>query len=121
MTSSISRRALATLAVTLGCAGSARAQSLPGPHPSALWVRSSASVSGTLGNVRGRTLSPTTRGFLVGVIIGGVAGGLFGNRVCHAYGSSGSDGCTGDTAWWAVAGGMLGGLLGAAAGSDSDP
>ena len=53
-----------------------------------------------------------------GAAIGGSAAGFQGNRVCHAYGTTVADGCAGETLGWAAVGGMLGGLIGATAGSE---
>lgn len=55
----------------------------------------------------------------MGAGIGGLVSGLLGNRVCRAYSVS-SDGCAGDTVWWAVMGGMLGGLIGASGARRTD-
>jgi len=38
---------------------------------------------------------------------------------CRRFGS-GTDGCTGDTLWWAVLGGTLGLLIGASADHEAD-
>ena len=64
--------------------------------------------------------SPRQRGLLIGAIVGGLAAGILGNRVCHAYSATPGDSCIGDAFWWAVAGGMLGGLIGASAEAESD-
>ena len=52
-------------------------------------------------------------------LIGGLAGGFVGHKICRAFGSGGG-GCTGDALWWAAAAGMRGGLIGATSAEDGD-
>jgi hypothetical protein len=52
-------------------------------------------------------------------MIGGLAGGFLGHKICRACGAD-TDGCTGQALWWAAVAGMLGGLIGATSAGDAD-
>ena len=111
-------RILGIAGMLAGAAAQVEAQTLSPPHASALWmvpatreIPPSARVS--------QSASSKGHGLLLGAVIGGLAAGFLGNRVCHAYGTTVADGCAGETLWWAAVGGMLGGLIGATAGSES--
>ena len=93
MTSSkCARRIWIALALSIASAGSLHAQAIAGPHPSTVWQRPAAKLSSNPARVKGRDLSPKTRGLLIGAVIGGLAAGFLGNRLCHEIGSSGSGG-----------------------------
>jgi hypothetical protein len=113
------RRALIALAVALACAGPARAQSLAGPRPSALWMRLPASDTSETAGVRVEEFSQAGKRLLIGAAVGGLVGGLVGHRWCRSFGSSGN-GCGGDALWWGTAAALLGGLIGAASANDAD-
>jgi hypothetical protein len=59
------------------------------------------------------------RRLLIGGVIGGLAGGFLGHKICRACGAD-TDGCTGQALWWAAVAGMLGGLIGATSAGDAD-
>jgi hypothetical protein len=113
------RRALAATALAFACAGPAFAQSLAGPRPSALWMSVAASDTAPQRLLRSPGASTANRRLLIGAVIGGLAGGFLGHKICRAYGSD-VGGCTGTTLWWAAAAGMLGGLIGATSAEDAD-
>lgn len=113
------RRALAAFALSLACAGPARAQALAGPRPSALWVQRPASEGSTATGVRVAKHSEATRRLLIGGAVGGLLGALVGHTFCRRYGSSGT-GCGGDALWWGTGAALLGGLIGAASANDSE-
>ena len=115
-------RAQSVRQVVLGCSLAAlglwrpaEAQSIT-RRPSMLW-QPAAPMRQAPTYVRPADGSAKERGLLIGGVIGGVAAGILGNRICRAYGTTG--GCTGQTLWWAAAGGLLGGLIGATGAGDS--
>jgi hypothetical protein len=109
-----------TTVIFIASAGQAEAQSFTKPQSSVLWAVPSIPDLGASGAVPQRAASSKGRGLLIGAIIGGVAAGFFGNRMCHAYSATAADACVGDTLWWAAVGGMLGGLIGATGSGESD-
>ena len=111
---------LVVLFCALGAPGEAGAQAAPGPRASRLWLVPDAGRTEGAAHIQRSEGSHKERGLLIGALVGGVGAALLGNQVCHAYGSSSTDGCAGTTLWWAALGGMLGGLIGAAGGGEPD-
>lgn len=111
---------LATIGLLFAHPVLGEAQALARPQPSALWAAPPTHNYGASASVGGRSPSAKQRGFLIGAIIGGVAAGFLGNKACRAFSAYTSDGCVGDTLWWATIGGMLGGLIGATGSGESD-
>ena len=107
MWSCLARRGMLALFLLPAAFGRTAAQSVAAPQPSALWVRPAMDSR----PVHAGSMSPKERGLLIGATIGGLVSGVLGHAACRAYSSS--DGCAGETVWWAVMGGMLGGLIGA--------
>ena len=112
------RRALTALAVALACAGPARAQTLAGPRPSALWVQLTPSDTSAATGVRVEKSSEASKRLLIGAAVGGLVGALVGHTFCRRYGSSGN-GCAGDALWWGTGAALLGGLIGASSADDA--
>jgi hypothetical protein len=102
MPSILDRRLLLALALLPALLRGADAQSVAAPRPSALWVRAVAEEAPS----HGGSITPMERSLLIGATIGVVVSGVLGQAACRAYGAS--NGCGGETVWWAVMGGMLG-------------
>ncbi len=104
------------VAALAGLPSFAHAQAVRGPGASSLW--SSRAVERPALPAAGIDRQPSAkeRGLLKGAVIGALAAGFLGNRVCRENAATG--GCTGQTLWWGALGGMLGGIIGATAAGD---
>ena len=107
--------------VSLLLAGAARpaaAQMLWGPHASPVWA-AAVHRDRTAPAPPAARVASRTHGLAVGAVIGGLAAGFLGHRMCQAYSATGD--CWGQALWWGAIGGMLGGLIGASAAGNDDP
>jgi hypothetical protein len=110
------RRALGALALLLGFAGSAVAQSavtprLTGPRASVVWTQRAAGDTAAPARIRSQG-ERARRGLAIGGVVGGLASAFLMYRVCRDSGD-GPASCRNVAIWWGTAGGLLGALIGA--------
>ena len=111
-------RVLAALVLLTAPQGAAAAQAFPGPQPSLLWATAPLADPAPSDDAAARSAMSRSTGLQAGALVGGLAAGFLGYRVCQAYSAVGD--CTGDALWWAVLGAMLGGLIGASGAEESN-